>query len=313
MRGRGGTAARLAAWVDRDVAAVAVVVVLGVLAFSPWWAGGRVFAPLDLLDGFYQPWAGPSPRASAHNHFTSDAVTNFLVYRRIAEESFAEDGWIGWSDRTYGGRPEHANTMATYGDWTVQLHRYLGFWTAWHLGLLGQFLVAGLGMLVLLRSRGATPLVGALGAVAYGANSQFVLWIYHRWQLGAFAWVPWLVWSIGRYRAGRGWAWPLVPAFMALAFLGGNLQTCGFVALVIGAAWLGWAVRWSPRLRVDGRLTAHLAAWTALGVGLAAFTLVPEAFAYAETLEVGLDRGGIGYRHGPVQPLLSALLIPVQA
>lgn len=311
-RRRPGPLARAAARLDTTGGAALTVTLLAFLAFSPWWAGGRFFAPLDLLDEVYEPWTGGDTRVEAHNHFTSDAVTQYLVYRKFAERSFAEDGFIGWSDLTAGGRPEYANTMAAYDDWSMQLHRFLDFWTAWHVGLLGQFLVAALGMLALLRSQGISPLAGALGAIAYAANSQFVLTVYHRWHLGGFAWVPWIVWAMHRHRAGRAWAWPLVPGFLALAFLGGNLQTSVFVAIVVAAVWLGWLGECPAGARARRRITGTIAVWSALGAGLAAFSLLPAIAAFLETMEIGLDRGRIGYRHGAMQPVLSALFIPVQ-
>ncbi|HEX7051351.1 MAG TPA: YfhO family protein, partial [Longimicrobiales bacterium] len=295
-----------------DVAAVAVLVLLLLLAFSPWWAAGRLIAPLDILDAVYAPWNADATRVDMHNHFTGDAVTQYLIYRKIAERSFAEDGSIGWSDLTGGGRPEHANTMALYGDWTMQLHRFLDFWTAWHLGLMGQFLLAALGMFVFLRARDRSPAVALVGAVAYGGNTQFVLWIFHRWQLGAFAWVPWMVWAMDRDAAGRRWAWPLVPVFMALAFLGGNLQTAAFVALVAVVMALARVMRAPAGPNGRRVVAARFLAWSVLGAGLAAFTLLPATYAFLETLEIGLDRGGIGYANGALQPLLSLLFIPAQ-
>jgi hypothetical protein len=300
---------------DRDGVALAVVVVLGLLAFSPWWAGGRVFAPLDLLDETYAPWAGPEATGRVHNHFTSDGVTQYLVHRAFAARSFAEDGYIGWREAVGGGRAEEGNTMAGYGDWTMQLHRVLDFWTAWHLGLLAQFLIAALGMYAFLRGQRLIPLVALLGAIAFGANTQFVGPIYHRWHLAGFAWIPWLAWSMFAWRAGRRWAWPLAPVFLALSILGGNLQTNVFTALVVGSLWAGWL--WDGRDSRDGRArlatTGHVAAWSLLGLGLAAFALVPETVGMLATFSVGMGRSGIGYPQGPLQPLVSLVLIPLQA
>jgi hypothetical protein len=295
---------------NRDSSAILILFSLALLAFAPWWAGGRLYAPLDLIDQVYEPWAEGKTTPELHNHFTSDAITQYLVYRKFAERSFAEDGAVGWSSLTFGGRPEYANTMAGYNDWSMQLHRFFDFWTAWHLGLLGQFLIAGVGMLVFLRSERISVPVALLGAVAYAANSQFIFFFYHRWLLGAFAWIPWVVWAMHRYRAGQVWAWPLVPLFLALAFLGGNLQTSVFVVLAVGAVWLGWLRTGAPARRLS--LTGHLLAWGILGAGLAAFALLPEALTALESGADRLERGSIGYAHGLRQPFLAMLLLPAQ-
>lgn len=303
---------RVAAFGDSDAGAILTLLCLALLAFSPWWLGGRLFAPLDLLDGLYEPWHDATTAIGVKNHFTSDGVTQYLVYRKVAERSFSEDGALGWSEVTQGGRPEYANTMAGYDDWSMQLHRFFDFWTAWHLGLMGQFLIAALGMLVFLRGQRISSLVALGGGLAYALNSQFIYFFFHRWHLGAFAWVPWLAWALYRFRAGHRWAWPLVPLFLALAFLGGSLQTSAFVGLTLLGLWLGWVLERPGSSGPRWAATAHMLAWGILGAGLAGFALYPNILTLADGLELGLDRGEIGYASGALQPVLSALLVVLQ-
>jgi hypothetical protein len=305
--------ARTASRLDTDAAALTVILLLVMLAFSPWWLGGRIIAPLDTLHEAFAPWHGGDERLAVHNHFTSDAVTQYIVYRRIAERSFALDGRIGWSELTGGGRPEYANTMALYGDWSMQLHRFLGFWTAWHVGLMAQLLIAALGMYVLLRSQRLRPATALVGAVAFAAGTPLVFTLYHRWLLAAFCWVPWLFWSALRWRRGDARAWPLVPLFLALALLGASLQTAVFVALALAALWAGWMWEARQDARLQARLTAHVVGWGLLGAGLAAFWLVPSVLAYLDAADLHGGRSAPGYEHGPLQPLLALVFIPLQA
>ncbi|HSJ07215.1 MAG TPA: hypothetical protein VK936_10950, partial [Longimicrobiales bacterium] len=201
--------------------------------------------------------------------------------------------------------------MALYGDWTVQLHRWLDFWTAWHIGLMAQFLIAAMGMYVLLRSRRIVPLVSLTAAVAYAASTPLVYTLYHRWQLAAFAWIPWLAWATLTATGGNRRAWSLVPAFLALALLGSSLQTAFFVLLV-------WVALWAGALMSEGvpgrraRLTAEYAIWGVLGAGLAAFALIPALLMYMDGFGLHAARSAPGYPHGWDQPLRSLLLIPLQ-
>lgn len=303
--------------------AVCLAVVLA--WFAPWWAGGRNLAPLDLPNRMMQPWRGEGTPIGAKNHLVSDAITATIQYRQFAEASFRREGELGWSGLTYGGTAQYADTMALYWDWTSQLHRWLGFWTAWHVGLLGQVAVAACGMALLLRGRGIGAVWAVCGALAYAANSQFVTWIYHRWMLGAFCWAPWIIWSIDRYRGGRWQAWPAVPALIAVGFLGGTLQHAAILSLVLAAcwgeeAWKSWQCRDAavPGLWRQLALLGRYSAWGLLACGLAGMMLLPCVDALATSNSIGFHPGLYGnsasglYPEGVLQPLFHLAAYPLQ-
>lgn len=282
--------------------------------FSPWWLGGRVLAPLDVMHELMQPWRGTDDQVTVKNHFVVDAIDNYLTYRILAADSYRSDGWVGWSSLTYGGTAQYANTMALYYDWTMQLHRWFDFWTAWHLGIMGQFLLASLGMLLFLRGRGIGPLWSCCGALAYAANTQFIIWIYHRWALGPFCWVPWILWAADSYKRGRKPIWALVPAFIALAFLGGSLQHCAFVALVVIALWGEEALKAGRSFKAQARLLGRYTAWGVLATGMAAMMLLPCIAAFRESSQLGLHSTthmGL-YPKGMLQPLMNLLAYAMQ-
>ncbi|RYD24107.1 MAG: hypothetical protein EOP88_01585 [Verrucomicrobiaceae bacterium] len=296
-------------------ALLATLVIAGAAigAFSPALFGGKMLAPLDITTRLLAPWKESANGAKPHNHSPSDAVTQYLPYRIQAEKSLLEDGYIGWNPYSMGGSSLAGNTMALPGSWTMQLHRFLSFEQAWDLGLLAEFLIAGAGMLVFLRSRKLPWLACVLGALVYMGNSQFIIWIHHRWALSSFSWMPWVLWA-----AADGLAWKnpsrrqwLLPFFITLAFLGCSLQHLVFVGLACGCLFAGGIRDWKSPLREWPAVLCWAVAF-GLAVLMAAFTLVPQVQAYLTNIEIGHTRGGIGYPDGSIQPVLNLFAIPAQ-
>lgn len=219
--------------------------------FFPVVFQGKVLAPLDILDHLMRPWSDGAGGFGVHNAFTYDAISQYLPYEWAVRQSLRNDGFIGWNPWCFGGYALLENTMICPGDWHHQLYRFLGFWTAWNLGIVLQFALAGFGVLLMLRGEGLPAFAALVGAIAYAFYSQHVLWIYHRWILGASCWFPWMVWAVRRARRKNRLAdfWSVV--FTTMALRGGHLQACLFAAVILFCVfleeWLEREARWHIR------------------------------------------------------------------
>lgn len=232
------------------VLAASVWLALVVVFFWPVIFQGKVLAPLDILDSLLRPWA-TTGKIEVHNSFTYDAISQYLPYDWSVYQSLRQDGYIGWNPYTHSGTSIVENTMICPGDWRHHLYRFLPFWTAWDTGIILQFALAGLGMLMLLREQKIPAAYALIGVIAFGFYSQFIIWIEHRWVLGAMCWAPWIIWSLLRAKkSGRLVDLPSI-AFIALAFRGGHLQACVFIVLFVmllaAADWWESDQRWNLR------------------------------------------------------------------
>ncbi|RYD31797.1 MAG: hypothetical protein EOP87_14045, partial [Verrucomicrobiaceae bacterium] len=235
-------------------AAVALLAMLLVF-FLPVFSGGKLLAPLDIMSGLLRPWA-ETENIQVHNAFTYDAISQYLPYDWSVAQSLRQDGYIGWNPYTHSGTAIVENTMLCPGDWHHHLYRFLPFWTAWNAGIILQFAIVGLGMLLLLRSLKIPAAYALVGIVAFAFYSQFTLWIYHRWILGAMCWSPLILWSLLEARRKGRTIDPLSAVFIGLAFRGGHLQACIYVVLLVLlvalADWWQTKDRWKPAVIVRG-------------------------------------------------------------
>ena len=97
-------------WIFRQLPAL-FLLAFAVILFAPFFGGGRVLAPLDIVFEMYQPWKGEQGVPKVHNHFVTDAVTQYIPYRLFFHESLRSEGVIGWNGLIFGGTAQHANTM----------------------------------------------------------------------------------------------------------------------------------------------------------------------------------------------------------
>jgi hypothetical protein len=277
------------------------LVILLVL-FYPVLFGNRVLLPLDQLNTMILPYSAAYTETDVFNHFVGDALFYFYNAKVVTRENLLHGTLAYWNSSIFGGYPQYAATHGAHFDVTNIILLVAGFPLSYHLQVIIQLLLAGIGMYLLLRSYQLTVSTSVLFGMAYMLNSMFIVTLLHRWIVGSFCWVPLVIVAAHKYLL-RGQILHLFlgSLFLAFSFMGGSIQTSFYVAVAVCAFMLS-----DPAVTRGGYVQRVWAMFAVLGLGLAlsAVMLVP-------TLEmVWLDvlAGGSRALGGKVYSLLDRLL-----
>jgi len=206
--------------------------------FAPVLPRGKVLAPLDILETLERPWA-QTERIDVWNAYCYDAISQYIPYDHAVFKSIRDNGFIGWNPDVHNGTNLRKNHMLCPSSLRHLFYRFLPFWDAWDWGRMVHFLLAGIGMILLLRETGLSALSALLGAIAFSFSSQMVVWIHSDVIASGCCWSPWMLWSLVRLQriASASRSKPLssrrsgtlaVSILLAGAFVGAALR-CGFL------------------------------------------------------------------------------------
>ena len=213
---------------------LASVALSAVIYGSALW-GGRMLAPLDIGPDLFTQYKYMDPAADGvpENHhiidqFTYDLPLQYAIYRAYHT---GEIPW--WDPYTYAGRPLLADAHVNGTD-PVRLMCYaaLPFELAYNWNYILRGILTGLGMFLLLRSLGVSPVIAGILAITYQYAGWFTLYWGHPWIQGSFLYFPylWMVWM----RAMQQAPWfnlGLGGLLCGMVFYAGNLQSHAYLPL----------------------------------------------------------------------------------
>jgi hypothetical protein len=215
---------------------VALIVLLSVLAivFFPVLFQGRVLLPLDYLNTMILPYSAQYRQAVAYNHFLCDAVMQYYPYKVLTRKGLSKGILNYWDQYVMGGYPRYAETMGAHFDITNIILLCASMPTAYHLQIILQLLIAGLGMFLLLRFYKVSEFIAILFSVVYMLNSMFITWLLHRWIVASFCWVPFIILMLCKYYDTKKTYFLILSSiFLAFSYLGGSFQTSVFVTFIL--------------------------------------------------------------------------------
>jgi len=179
-----------------------------------------------------------------------------------------------WTDTIWSGYPVAADPQALMWYPLLRLFRALG--VHWNIFLLSAYVIASTTCFMLVRRLTRSAVAGTFSGIVCGFNALTIGYITNFNQIHAFAWVPLVLYGIqlireDRYRAGAA----VAAAGTAMMWLAGHPQVPVYATYLAAAFSAGGVILDRPPLRTGARRLLWSAIALALGLALAAVTLVP--------------------------------------
>src|SRR5204863_6850171 len=127
------------------------------ITYFPYLFGGKTFLPSDMFDTMMAPFNAQYGPPQAQNHFPFDGLAQTFPYKTQTKEALQNGRLSYWNPHILAGYPEYAESMANNFDVFNVLLLWFDPATVIHLETVLELLVAGIGMLLLLRFFGVAP------------------------------------------------------------------------------------------------------------------------------------------------------------
>lgn len=207
-----------------------------------------------------------------------DLLVYNLPMEKAVHDAYARGHLPVWISEVSGGRPLLANPNMGAMYPVRPLLSVLSFPLAMRIFPVLHWILAGIGMIVLLRALGVSSAGTWLGAVTYVFSGVGVAEVFFPHIHPGMALLPWVLWGIARRAASSSRKILLLSFLYALLFLAGDVFTIG-MAILGSCLWILVEVRRPER----GRDLGLLAAAVSLAGLLAAPQIVATLLWVAET------------------------------
>ena len=233
---------------------------------------GYTLLPTDMLHQLVQPFGESVPHPVVQNHYTLDTLEQDYPWAELWQKTVREGKVPLWNPAVCGGEPHVATSMGAVFSPFKLLLLWLGIERGWSLGLVLEFMLAGIFMFAFLRELGRSPCASFIGACAFGLNSNLLAWYWR--EPSAFVWVPLVLFLFERSLQRDSWSYTLAAGFaLGLAFLGNNVQSAFHVAFLCSLYWMLTAPWGDPSRRNAAVL--RIAVALLIGVCLSAVQWLP--------------------------------------
>jgi hypothetical protein len=287
-----------------------VGIVVGLLVVASLFLGPRIYVDRTLLVGDGSYYVDPSLRAAVPPDAYATKPRNFLTHIDNALNGYprlhyVQTTWSAgevpwWNPYLALGLPGAGTGSATFEPVTLVLGRLASPPMVLNLKAVLSLVIAGYGMLLFVRTLGASHAAALFAAVAFAFSGWTLAWL-GRTNIMAEIWLPWMFWSAERLLRGAGaGSLGALALFTGFAGLSSHPQTALHMLAALGVYVLVRVLGVRAPARARGLRLALVAAAVAVGVAIAAVQLLPMAELIARAELAGAGRsmaraaGGLG-------------------
>ena len=199
---------------------------------------GSSLVPSDILHQLFLPYSASVTHIDVQYHYAVDVVTDHYPDAVFWQQSVRSGELPLWNPYLFGGHPYLGASMQTALSPFKLLYLVLPAERAFSLGIVLEFVLAGLFMFLFLRSLDRSHCAAFIGSLAYSLNSAFVLGYW--FAPPSFVWVPLTLLLFERSVQRDSWYAAIGSGLvLGLAYLSGNVQSAfyaGFVCVSYFAA-----------------------------------------------------------------------------
>ena len=264
---------------------VILIFLIWLIFSSPYLIKHQVPFPSTYLVNFFSPWnAYPGFSSPVKNNAMPDVITQIVPWKNLVIDNFKHGQIPLWNPYSFSGMPFLANYQSAALSPFNLLFMLLPFIDAWSLLILLQPLLAGVFMLMFLKSLKITDKASVFGAVSFMFCGFITTWMAYGTLGYAILFLPLALFSIEKFYESNKNRYLILYSFVfPLSFFSGHFQISLYFFLFVLAYLI---FKFYQTRNISNAL--HMVAYTAFGVFLSLPQILPSFELYSQSLRSGI-------------------------
>lgn len=209
-----------------------IILLWGVFS-APYFLKGNIPFPTTYLVSFFAPW-NTNPGIPVKNNAMPDVITQIYPWKKFTIDTWKMGQIPLWNPYSFSGTVHAANYQTAVFSPMNLLFFALPMVHAWSVMVLLQPILAGLGMLLYLKTLNRTIWGQTLGSVSFMFCSFMVTWMAYGTLGFAVAVIPFILWGIEKYSQTQNRRYGLpITLGLVFSYFSGHFQMSLYVTLFV--------------------------------------------------------------------------------